>query len=56
MVGLLGQTYSVGDTIKDFTLPICSNGDSDSLSFYAYSGAENGGSHHVIWINFFTSW
>ena len=50
------QKYAVGDTVKDFNMQVCANGDVDTLSFYNYSGKNNGGSHHVIWINFFTSW
>ena len=52
---LTAQTYSVGDTVEDFSKSICSNGEGD-LSFYSYNSAENGGDNFVIWINFFTSW
>lgn len=52
---LTAQTYSVGDTVKDFSKSICSNGEGD-LAFYSYNAAANGGEHRIIWINFFTSW
>jgi len=52
---LTAQTYSVGDTVKDFSKSICSNGEGD-FSLYSYNGVENGGENFVIWINFFTSW
>ncbi len=52
---LAAQTYSIGDTVKDFSKEICSNGEGD-LSLYSYNGGENGGEHHVIWINLFATW
>tara|TARA_B100001123_G_C14512061_1_gene710738 strand:- start:14 stop:208 length:195 start_codon:yes stop_codon:yes gene_type:complete len=52
---LTAQTYSIGDTVKDFSKEICSNGEGD-LSLYSYNGGENGGEHHIIWINLFATW
>ena len=44
-----GQTYSVGDTIGNFSLEICENGD--GTWEYHQDGAGN-----VVWLNLFTSW
>ena len=46
---LLGQTYTVGDTIDNFSLEICSNGD--GTWEYHQEGVGN-----VVWLNLFTSW
>ena len=46
---LLGQTYTVGDYVNDFSGDICHNGDG------TWSYEENG-RDRVVWINLFTSW
>ena len=52
---LSAQTYGVGDTIPDFTAPICANGEG-TFSLYDYNGAVNGGDYSVVWITFLASW
>ena len=44
-----GQTYTVGDTISNFSLEICENGD----GIWEY---HEQGSGKVVWLNLFTSW
>jgi hypothetical protein len=44
-----GQTYTVGDTIGNFNLEICENGE--GTWDYHTDGAGN-----VVWMNLFTSW
>ena len=44
-----GQTYSVGDTVDNFSAPICANGDGE----WSY---DVDGYHQITWINLFTSW
>ena len=44
-----GQTYTVGDTIGNFNLEICENGE--GTWDYHIDGL-----HNVTWINLFTSW
>jgi len=46
---LLGQTYTVGSYVNDFSGQICHNGD--GTWSYNVDGAEK-----VVWINLFTSW
>lgn len=53
--GIAAQTYSVGDVVSDFSMPICANGTGD-WTLYDYFGDQNGGNYNVIWINVFTSW
>lgn len=45
----LGQTYTVGDYVNNFSGDICHNGDG------AWSYDEHG-RDKVTWINLFTSW
>ncbi len=52
---IVGQTYTVGDVIPDFTDDICANG-TGNWTLYDYYGALNGGDHKVIWINCFATW
>ena len=53
---IAAQPYGVGDTIPDFQVPLCANGEGN-LSFYAtYNGDVNGGNYSVIWLTFFTPW
>lgn len=49
------QQYSVGDSVHNFTVPICENG-SGTWELRDYNGAVNGGDYHVIYIDLFTSW
>lgn len=44
-----GQEYSVGDTIDNFSLDICENGD--GTWDYQTDGINN-----IVWMNLFTSW
>jgi len=44
-----GQTYTVGDTIGNFNLEICENGE--GTWDYHTDGTGN-----VVWMNLFTSW
>ena len=44
-----GQTYTVGDTIDNFTLDICENGE--GVWEYHEEGTGN-----IVWMNLFTSW
>jgi len=46
---LIGQTYTVGDTIGNFSLEICENGE--GTWDYHTDGTGN-----VVWMNLFTSW
>jgi membrane protein YqaA with SNARE-associated domain len=46
---LKGQTYTVGDTVGNFNLEICENGD--GTWEYHQDGVGN-----VVWMNLFTSW
>ena len=46
---LLGQTYTVGSYVNDFSGQVCHNGD--GTWSYNVDGAEK-----VVWINLFTSW
>ena len=46
---LLGQTYTVGSYVNDFSGQVCHNGD--GAWSYNVDGAEK-----VVWINLFTSW
>ena len=43
------QTYTVGDTVGNFSLEICENGE--GTWDYHIDGL-----HNVTWINLFTSW
>ena len=44
-----GQTYTVGDTINNFSLEICENGE--GTWDYHTNGTGN-----IVWMNLFTSW
>ena len=44
-----GQTYSVGDTVGNFSLDICENGE-DIWEYHEH------GSGNIVWMNLFTSW
>jgi hypothetical protein len=44
-----GQTYSVGDTIDNFNLEICDNGEGN----WDY---HTDGTGNIVWMNLFTSW
>ena len=46
---IIGQTYTVGDYVDDFSGDICFNGDG-TWSYDAH------GRDRVTWINLFTSW
>ena len=46
---LTAQTYTVGDTVSNFSDPICANGEGD----WDYN---TDGRHKITWINIFTSW
>ena len=48
-VEIWGQTYTVGDTIDNFTLDICENGE--GVWEYHEEGTGN-----IVWMNLFTSW
>jgi hypothetical protein len=43
------QTYTVGDTVGNFNLEICENGEG-TWDYHV------DGLHNVTWINLFTSW
>ena len=45
----LGQTYTVGDYVNNFSGDICHNGD----GIWSY---DEHGRDKVTWINLFTSW
>ena len=46
---LNSQTYVVGDTIDNFSAPICVNGE-------GYWDYDSDGLNKITWINLFTSW
>ena len=46
---IIGQTYTVGDYVDDFSGDICFNGDG-TWSYDLH------GRDRVTWINLFTSW
>ena len=46
---LTAQTYTVGDTVGNFNLEICENGEG-TWDYHV------DGLHKVTWINLFTSW
>ena len=49
-----GQTYSIGDTVDNFTESICANGNSGSdTTLFSLS---NDDESKIIWLSFFTSW
>ena len=52
---LPAQVYNVGDTVNNFSLPICSNGDG-TWQLYNYYWKENGGQSHVIFLDIFATW
>lgn len=54
-VGIMAQTYNVGDVMPDFSDDICANG-TGQWTLYDYYGAQNGGDNKVIWINCFATW
>ena len=55
-IGILSaQKYEVGDTVQNFTLPICVNDDGD-FQLNQYNGAVNGKENSVILFIFFASW
>jgi len=50
----LGQTYSIGDTVDNFTESICANGNSGSdTTLFSLSDDDES---KIIWLSFFTSW
>ena len=49
-----GQTYSIGDTVDNFTESICANGNSGSdTTLFSLSDDDES---KIIWLSFFTSW
>jgi len=52
---LFGQQYSVGDTVSNFTVPVCANGEG-TWELYDYYYKENGGDYHVVYIDVYKSW
>ena len=46
---VLGQTYTVGDTVDNFGSEICVNGE-------GYWDYNTDGLHKIVWMNLFTSW
>ncbi|SVA82025.1 uncharacterized protein METZ01_LOCUS134879 [marine metagenome] len=52
---IFSQALQVGDTVPNFAVPICANGEGN-LRLYNYYGNENDGDFNVLWLNLFTSW
>ena len=52
---LFAQQVTVGDTVPNFSLRICSNG-SGYWSLDNYNGAKNGGDYNVIFLDIFATW
>ena len=52
---LFGQQYSVGDSVANFTVPVCANG-SGTWALNDYNGALNGDEYHVIFVDIYKSW
>ena len=48
-----GQTYTVGDTIDNFSAPVCVNDTGFTDGYWDYN---TNGLHKITWINLFTSW
>jgi hypothetical protein len=44
-----GQMYFVGDTVNNFSAPICTNGEGD----WSY---EEDGFNKVLWVSSFATW
>ena len=51
----VSQVYSVGDTVDNFTLPVCANGEG-SFELYDYYWKANGGESHVVFLDIFATW
>ena len=50
---ILGQTYTVGDTVDNFGAPICVNDTGFTDGYWDYN---TDGLHKITWLNLFTSW
>ena len=46
----------IGETMDDFTVPYCLNGNGDFNYYSECNGAQNGGNYKIFWMNVHASW